>query len=107
MANRKLPGITAFAAATEFALLSACAGTPTKESTGELIDDSAITAKVKTDLVKAKGVSSTDIHVETFRGNVMLSGFVRSPEEKRRATEIASSVTGVKQVTDNMVLRSQ
>ena len=100
-------GITGLVAATMFALLSACAGTPAKESTGEVLDDSAITAKVKTDLLKAKGVSGTDIHVETFRGNVLLSGFVRSADEKRRATDIASSVGGVKQVTNNVVVKGQ
>ena len=66
-----------------------------------MFDDSAITAKVKADLVKAKDVSSMDIHVETFRGNVLLSGFVGTPDEKQRASEIANSVRGVKQVTNN------
>ncbi len=99
--------IAALLVAGLFALLTACSATPTRESTGEALDDTAITAKVKTDLFKAKDVRSMDIHVETFRGNVLLSGFVSSPDEKRRATEIASSVGGVRQVTDHLVLKGQ
>ncbi len=97
----------AFVAAMLFTLLTACAGSPTRESTGEMLDDTAITTKVKTDLLAAKGVHSADIHVDTFRGDVLLSGFVPSPDDKRRATEIASSVNGVKHVTDKIVVKGQ
>ncbi len=98
-------GATAFCAAMVFALLSGCAATPRSESTGQALDDTAITAKVKTGLLKAKGVHSADIHVDTFRGTVLLSGFVPSADEKRRATEIASSVNGVQHVDDKLVVK--
>lgn len=98
-------GTAAFVAAMMFALLSGCAGTPRSESTGQALDDTAITTKVKTDLLKAKGVHSADIHVDTFRGTVLLSGFVPSADEKRRATEIASSVSGVQHVEDKLVVK--
>ncbi len=100
-------GAASFGAAMLFALLSACAGTPRSETTGQALDDTTITAKVKTDLLKAKGVHSADIHVDTFRGTVLLSGFVPSAEDKRRATEIASSVNGVQHVDDKLVVKSQ
>ncbi len=101
----KKPGAAAFAAAMLFAVLTGCAGTPRSESTGQALDDTAITTKVKTDLLKAKGVHSADIHVDTFRGTVLLSGFVPSADEKRRATEIASAVSGVKNVDDKLVVK--
>jgi len=84
-----------------------CAGThgnngPTRESTGEYIDDSAITARVKTALLHDIGTKSTDIQVETYRGVVQLSGFVDSHEMAERAVERTQQVPGVKSVKDDM-----
>ncbi len=98
-------GAAAFTVAMLFAVLTGCAGTPRSESTGQALDDTAITTKVKTDLLKATGIHSADIHVDTFRGTVLLSGFVPSSDEKRRATEIASSVSGVRNVEDKLVVK--
>ena len=92
-------------AAVAFSVLTACAGSPTKESTGELIDDSTITTKVKAVFVKDKTVSATAVHVETFKGNVQLSGFVKSETEKQRAAELARSVGGVKTVTNSLEVK--
>jgi osmotically-inducible protein OsmY len=86
--------------------LVGCAGSPTRESTGEYIDDSAITTKVKAKLVEDKAVSALDIHVETFKGVVQLSGFAKSNAVKRRAVELAQSVPGVKEVRDHIELRT-
>lgn len=93
------------AAACAGVLLAACAGSPSKESTGELIDDSVITTKVKTALLADKSVSAMDVKVETFKGRVQLAGYVKSPDERERAVTIARSVTGVKTVTDNIEVR--
>lgn len=88
------------------AALAGCAGTKSQESTGEYIDDSAITTKVKTALVNDNGVhSTTDIRVETFKGRVQLAGFVKSAAERQRAEGIARSVAGVKSVSNNIEVR--
>jgi hyperosmotically inducible periplasmic protein len=86
-------------------LVAGCAGNGTKESTGEYIDDSAITTKVKTALVKDPAVSALDINVETFKGTVQLSGFAKSERERSRAIELAESVTGVKAVKNDILVR--
>jgi hypothetical protein len=65
-------------------LTAACAATPTQESTGGYIDDSTITAKVKTNLAEDNKVSATDIHVKTYKGVVDLSGFVNSQSQISR-----------------------
>jgi osmotically-inducible protein OsmY len=87
------------------AVLVACAGGPTTSSTGEYIDDSAITTKVKAGLVADRTVSAYDIKVETFRGTVILSGFVNTEAQKERAITIARSTGGVREVkADGLVL---
>jgi len=90
-------------AAALFAV-SGCAGTRIHESTGEGIDDGAITVKVKTALLDHKHVSARDVRVETFKGTVQLSGFVKSEDEKQRAEELAMSVGGVKSVINGLVV---
>lgn len=95
----------ALAAVLAGALLAACAGSPTKESTGELIDDSVITTKVKSALIADKTVSALDVSVETFKGRVLLSGFVKSVDERQRAATVAYSVPGVKEVSNKIEVR--
>lgn len=87
------------------ALLGACAGSPTKESTGEFVDDSVITTRIKSALVADKTVSAFDVSVETFKGRVLLSGYVKSADERRRAEGIARSVAGVKEVSNKIVVQ--
>lgn len=87
------------------ALLSACGGTPSKESTGEYIDDSVITTKVKTAFVQDKVVDAADVRVETFKGNVQLSGFADSQAEIDRAAVVAAKVPGVKSVRNDLRLK--
>jgi osmotically-inducible protein OsmY len=85
--------------------LAACAGSPTTKSTGELIDDTVITTKVKSKLVGDKEVSALEVQVETFKGTVQLSGFVGSDRERQRAAELARSVDGVKEVRNDLQLK--
>ncbi len=80
------------------AAIAGCAGGPTTSSTGEYIDDSAITTKVKSRFVADPMVSAYDIHVETFRGVVNLSGFVNTEAQKERAVTIARGTAGVREV---------
>src|SRR4051812_13763835 len=75
-----------------------CAGTATRESTGEYVDDASITTKVKAEFARDQAVKATDVKVETFKGTVQLSGFVNTAAEKSRAAEIASGVAGVRTV---------
>jgi osmotically-inducible protein OsmY len=86
-------------------LATACAATPTEESTGGYVDDSTITAKVKGDLVQDNKVSSTDVHVKTYKGVVDLSGFVNSQSEISEAGHVASQVSGVKSVHNNLIVK--
>ena len=90
-----------------FAMLFAlgCASTPTKEGTGEFVDDSVITTKVKAAILKEPSLKSTEINVETFKGVVQLSGFVSSQADITRAVEVARDVNGVKSVKNDMRLK--
>lgn len=84
------------------ASLSACAATETKESTGQYVDNSVLTAKVKTAIFNEPTLKSTEIGVETFKGEVQLSGFVSSIAQTNKAVEIAKSVPGVTSVKNDM-----
>jgi len=79
-----------------------CAPTPTRESTGQYFDDSVITTKVKTAIFNEPTLKSAEINVETYKGVVQLSGFVNSETDISKAVSVASSVGGVKQVTNDM-----
>ena len=75
---------------------------PEKATLGEVIDDSAVTAKVKTALIADPVTKARQINVETKEGVVQLSGFVDSAAEQSKATEVARNVSGVKSV-DNQI----
>lgn len=87
------------------AALTGCAATPTRESSGEYFDDTSITTRVKTSLLANKDVSAAEVNVETFKGRVQLSGFVKTPDQRRRAGEIARSVKGVNEVVNDILIR--
>ena len=84
-----------------------CASTKSAESTGEFVDDAAITAKVKTAFVGDPVVSAFAASVETYKGVVQLSGFVNSQEEKDKAEELARGVNGVKSVTNSLIVKTK
>jgi osmotically-inducible protein OsmY len=85
-----------------FATALGCAGTETKESTGEYVTDSWITTKVKTSLARDPIVKATEVNVETFKGAVQLSGFVTSNAAITRAVQIARDTKGVTSVKNDM-----
>jgi osmotically-inducible protein OsmY len=94
-------------AALALAGAAGCAPTPTRQSTGEMVDDAALTARVKSALINEPGVKSTAINVETFRGTVSLSGFVDSTEMAQKAVTAAENVRGARQPgLDDRVLRT-
>ena len=82
-----------------------CASTSTKEGTGEYVDDSVITTKVKTAIFNEPSLKSREINVETFKGVVQLSGFLSSRSEVDTAVAVARGVNGVKSVKDDMRLK--
>jgi osmotically-inducible protein OsmY len=85
--------------------LMSCAGSRTRETTGEYVDDSVITTKVKYALLADPDVKSLDISVETFKGEVQLSGFVNNAEQARKAVEITKSVKGVRSVKNSLIVK--
>ena len=73
---------------------------------GRVVDDSVITGKVKAALVADPTTKAHQISVETFKGVVQLSGFVDTSEARTRATQVAQQVEGVKNVKNELELRS-
>src|SRR3989337_2967716 len=86
-------------------VIGGCAGSRTQESTGEYVDDSTITAKVKAAIFDDPALKVLQINVETFKGTVQLSGFVNSPQAVSRAAEVARGVSGVKSVKNNLIVK--
>jgi osmotically-inducible protein OsmY len=87
------------------ASFAACAATRTHESTGEYVDDSTITTKVKALLAEDNFLRSFQISVETYKGTVQLSGFVNSQNAVEKAGEITRSVKGVRSVKNNLIVK--
>ena len=94
--------ISTILAALAMATTLGCASTSKSEGTGEYVDDSVITAKVKTAILEQKGLKSAEINVETFKGVVQLSGFVSSHDAELLAMSTARSVKGVTSVKNDM-----
>jgi osmotically-inducible protein OsmY len=92
----------AFLAAVLLATIVGCASTTKQSSTGEYIDDTVITTKVKAAILEDKELKVTEINVETFKGVVQMSGFVSSQSDINKAATIARSVEGVKSVKNDM-----
>ena len=84
-----------------------CASTSTREGTGEYIDDTVITAKVKAAVLNEPTLKSTEVNVETFKGIVQLSGFVKDPGDVQKAGEVARGVKGVTSVKNVMIVKGQ
>ena len=88
-------------------LVSACAAFSGRETAGEYVDDASITTSVKSNILQDSSLKMFQIHVETFKNHVQLSGFVDSAAEVHRAGQIARSVEGVQGVKNNLVLRKK
>jgi hyperosmotically inducible periplasmic protein len=82
-----------------------CTATRTKESTGQYVDDSAITTKVKAKLLDDPVVSGLRISVETYKGVVQLSGFANSTAEIKEAESLATNTDGVVSVRNDIQLK--
>jgi len=82
-----------------------CASTSKQEGTGEYVDDSVITTKVKAAILNEPDLKVAEINVETFKGAVQLSGFVSSQAAANKAVEVARGVGGVKSVKNDMRIK--
>ncbi len=94
-----------YVAIASLILVPGCASSRTKASTGEFIDDSVVTAKVKAALVRNDSTPGTAIKVETFKGVVQLSGFVDTAAQKAEASAVAGKVEGVKEVLNDIKVK--
>lgn len=87
------------------ASLAACASTRTSEGTGEYVDDSVLTGRVKAAILADPLLRSAEINVETFKGRVQLSGFVNSQAAINHATAMVIGMSGMTSVTNDMRLK--
>lgn len=97
--------ISAFLLALVAASILGCAGSSTKESTGEYFDDTWITTKVKAALLEDPQVKSGEVNVETFKGAVQLSGFVSSSAAMQQAVKVTRGIKGVTSVKNDMRIK--
>jgi hyperosmotically inducible periplasmic protein len=98
--------LAATAAAIALITMSGCAVTRGQETVGAYVDDSAITTAVKARFIENKEVDASSIGVETLNGTVMLSGFAKNSTEKATAETLTWKVKGVKQVKNEIAVRS-
>lgn len=94
--------LSIFLLALGLAGVAACSSASNKEGTGEYIDDSVITTKVKAAIFADKTLSVAEINVETFKGVVQLSGFVNSQQDINTAMRLTRDVGGVNAVENSM-----
>ena len=102
---KPLKSISTFLLAGMLAVMLGCAGTATTEGTGEYVDDTVITTKVKAAIFNEPTLKSAEINVETFKGVVQLSGFVSSRANIDKAVAVARGVKGVTSVRNDMRLK--
>ncbi len=99
---RPFRGFAVFVLPILLASVLGCGSTRTQEGTGEYVDDSVITTKVKAAIFNDPTLKVNEINVETFKGVVQLSGFVRSQADIDKAVQVARGITGVKSVKNDM-----
>jgi hyperosmotically inducible protein len=103
--NTKRTIIGSLVACIVFFTFLSCSSSSEKSSTGEYIDDSVITTKVKALLAEDDFLESFQISVETYKGVVQLSGFVDTQDAAAKAGQIARSVEGVKSVKNDLIVK--
>jgi osmotically-inducible protein OsmY len=105
--NPKMRYLSAFMCLVVILAISACAGDQnrTDRSAGQVAEDNAIAAKVKSALIADPQVKGTQVDVEVFKGVVQLSGFVDNTTNVQKAVSIARNVSGVKEVRNTLQAR--
>lgn len=101
-ATKRIP---MFLLAALMVVTAGCAGTRTQEGTGEYVDDTVITTKVKAAIFNEPSLKVAEINVETFKGTVQLSGFVKEQGDAYKAAQIARGVGGVTAVKNDIRLK--
>ena len=96
---------TAFLSALLIFALLGCASTENRASTGQYLDDTVVTAKVKSALVADPELKATEIQVDTYKGTVQLSGFVAAPEHVQKAERLVRDIQGVKSVKNDIAIK--
>lgn len=91
---------------TVLALGAGCSSTPSRETTGQYFHDAAITSKIKAGILKDQVLQGFQIKVDTYRGHVILSGFVNRASQVRQAMRIARETSGVVSVRNDLVVKS-
>lgn len=91
---------------TVLALGAGCSSTPSRETTGQYFHDAAITSKIKARILKDQTLQGFQIKVDTYRGHVILSGFVNRASQVRQAMRIARTTPGVRSVRNDLVVKS-
>jgi hyperosmotically inducible protein len=86
-------------------MIAGCSTAPAQQPTAEAIDDGVVTAKVKAKLIEDPVTKAHQISVETFKGNVQLSGFVETEQARSRALQLAKGTAGVRNVKDALEVR--
>lgn len=102
MPNRLTHCALALGLATIMAL-SGCAVFEQRETAGEYVDDATISTRVRAEIVRDPDLKLRQINVETFKGEVQLTGFVDSPQQANRAAELARAIPGVRAVRNDIV----
>src|ERR1043165_8073631 len=97
--------ILSLGAATLALGMTGCAGNRYTQSTGERIDDTAGSSRVRSALAADTQYKYGDVNVQTFKGVVQLSGFVNSRDQKNRAAELARRVEGIRDVANNITVK--
>ena len=97
--------LATFVAVLLMATALGCASTAKQEGTGEYVDDTVITTKVKAAILNEPTLKSAEINVETFKGVVQLSGFVSSQASADSAVRVAQGVGGVRSVKNDMRIK--
>jgi osmotically-inducible protein OsmY len=92
-------------AATALIGMAGCSTMTGQESAGQYVDDTTISTKVRTLLVKDQELKASQIHVNTMDHVVQLSGFVDSADQKQRAEQVALGVDGVSEVKNDIIVR--
>ena len=88
-----------------FAAFQGCSSSRTHESTGQYVDDSVVTSKVKAAIVNDLALKGFQINVKTYQGVVQLSGFVDSAQNANKAADDARGVTGVTEVRNDLIVK--
>ena len=102
---KQLKYVSVFIIALMLTGVVGCASTSKSEGTGEYIDDTVITTKVKAAIFNEPTLKSAEINVETFKGVVQLTGFVSTQGNINKAVELARGVKGVTSVRNDMKLK--